>query len=128
MNTIRECAGSVADPLNSVTYRREVLLVCCQMHVTQATACMGSSRVGHVDCFEVGVFTMITVQAMNAQEAREMLKASLQKPNLVAQVVPSPITFTWDATIQQIIREHKLGDLIYVEVWLSILSQPCFLR
>ncbi|KAL0050422.1 hypothetical protein WJX82_010955 [Trebouxia sp. C0006] len=54
--------------------------------------------------------------AMNAQEAREMLKASQQKPNLVTQVVPSPITFTWDATIQGIIQEGKLGDLIYVEV------------
>ncbi|DBA94701.1 TPA: hypothetical protein ACH3X1_002262 [Trebouxia sp. C0004] len=54
--------------------------------------------------------------AMNAQQAREMLKASQQKPNLVAQVVPSPITFTWDATIQRIIQDQKLGDLIYVEV------------
>ncbi len=56
------------------------------------------------------------MQAMNAQEAREMLKASQQKPNLVTQVVPSPITFTWDATIQGIVQEEKLGDLIYVEV------------
>ena len=56
------------------------------------------------------------MQAMNAQEAREMLKASQQKPKLVTQVVPSPITFTWDATIQGIIQEGKLGDLIYVEV------------
>lgn len=56
------------------------------------------------------------MQAMNAQEAREMLKASLQKPRLVTQVVPSPITFAWDATIQQIIQEQTLGDLIYVEV------------
>ncbi len=57
------------------------------------------------------------MQAMNAQEAREMLKASQQKPNLVTQVVPSPITFTWDATIQGIIQEGKLGDLIYMEVY-----------
>ena len=57
------------------------------------------------------------MQAMNAQEAKEMLKASQQKPNLVTQVVPSPITFTWDATIQGIIQEGKLGDLIYMEVY-----------
>ena len=63
------------------------------------------------------------LQAMNAQEAREMLQASLQKPNLVAQVVPSPITFTWDATIQEIIQDQTLGELIYVEV-LSI-AQFC---
>lgn len=62
------------------------------------------------------------MQAMNAQEAREMLKASLQKPRLVTQVVPSPITFAWDATIQQIIQEQTLGDLIYVEV--CVLHMP----
>lgn len=45
-----------------------------------------------------------------------MLQASMQKPNLIAQVVPSPITFTWDATIQQILKEQQLGDLLYVEV------------
>lgn len=53
---------------------------------------------------------------MNAQEARETLQASRQKPNLVAQVVPSPITFTWDATIQKIVQDQTLGELIYVEV------------
>ena len=56
------------------------------------------------------------MQAMNAKEAREMLLASMQKPNLVAQVVPSPITFKWDATIQQTLKEQQLGDLLYVEV------------
>ncbi|KAL3143393.1 hypothetical protein ABBQ38_002217 [Trebouxia sp. C0009 RCD-2024] len=55
-------------------------------------------------------------KAMNAIEAREMLQASENRPHLVTQVVPSPITLTWDATIQQIIKEQKLGDLIYAEV------------
>lgn len=45
-----------------------------------------------------------------------MLKASQAKPQLVTQIVPSPITFTWDATIQGIIKEQKLGQLLYIEV------------
>ena len=45
-----------------------------------------------------------------------MLQASQAKPQLVAQIVPSPITFTWDATIQQIIKDQKLGQLLYIEV------------
>lgn len=60
---------------------------------------------------------------MNAIEAREMLQASANRPHLVTQVVPSPITFTWDATIQQIIMEQRLGDLIYVEVSQHVLHQ-----
>ena len=30
--------------------------------------------------------------------------------------MPSPVTFKWDATVQQIIQDQKLGELIYVEV------------
>lgn len=60
--------------------------------------------------------TMQCMQAMNAQEAKEMLKASQAKPHLITQIVPSPITFTWDATIQDIIKEQKLGQLLYIEV------------
>jgi hypothetical protein len=55
-------------------------------------------------------------QAMNAAEAREMYQESLRHPHLVTQVVPSPLTFKWDATIQDIIKRRVLGDLIYVEV------------
>ena len=43
--------------------------------------------------------------AMNAVEARRMLDASLAKPELVAQVVPSPITLFADATIRGHIAE-----------------------
>ena len=59
---------------------------------------------------------VFVMQAMDAQQARQLLQASLAKPKLVTQVVPSPITFTWDATIQQIIQDQTLGQLIYVEV------------
>ena len=64
----------------------------------------------------LGISCLLTSQAMNAQEARDMLQASQAKPQLVAQIVPSPITFTWDATVQQIIRDQKLGQLLYIEV------------
>jgi predicted dehydrogenase len=56
------------------------------------------------------------VQAANAAEAKEMYQASLRRPQLVTQVVPSPITFKYDATIQDIIKRGVLGELIYVEV------------
>lgn len=55
-------------------------------------------------------------QAMNAAEARELYQESLKQPHLVTQVVPSPVTFKYDATIQDIIQKKLLGELIYVEV------------
>ena len=53
--------------------------------------------------------------AMNADEAGCMLDASLAKPGLVAQVVPSPITLFADATIRRLIAEGFLGQLLAVE-------------
>ena len=47
------------------------------------------------------------LQAMNAAEAHEMLRASLQHPHLVAQLVPSPITLPWDAAVQDILRSGR---------------------
>jgi predicted dehydrogenase len=44
-----------------------------------------------------------------------MLDASLAKPGLVAQVVPSPITLFADATIRRLIAEGFLGQLLAVE-------------
>lgn len=53
--------------------------------------------------------------AMNADEALCMLNASRTKPELVVQVVPSPITLFADATIQRLIAEGFLGRLLAVE-------------
>ena len=53
---------------------------------------------------------------MNAKEAKEMLDVSREYPNLVAQIVPSPITFEYDATISNIIKAGSLGSLVYAEV------------
>jgi predicted dehydrogenase len=54
--------------------------------------------------------------SMNASEAHAMLQASRQKPHLVAQVVPSPFTLGVDRTIQRLIAEGYLGDLLALEV------------
>ena len=56
------------------------------------------------------------MQAMNASEAKEMYNASLRHPGLVTQVVPSPITFEYDASIQDIVKEGILGEILYIEV------------
>ena len=53
---------------------------------------------------------------MNASEAREMYQASLRHAQLVTQVVPSPLTYDYDATIQDIIKQGTLGELLYIEV------------
>jgi hypothetical protein len=53
---------------------------------------------------------------MNASEAREMYQASLRHAHLVTQVVPSPLTYDYDATIQDIIKQGTLGELLYIEV------------
>ena len=54
--------------------------------------------------------------AMNAQEAHAMLAAARRKPHLVAQIVPSPFTFKVDATIQGLIAEGYLGDILAIEL------------
>ena len=56
------------------------------------------------------------MQAMNASEAKEMYHASLRHPTLVTQVVPSPLTFEFDSTIQDIVKEGILGEILYIEV------------
>jgi predicted dehydrogenase len=54
--------------------------------------------------------------AANALEAHAMLDASMTKPHLVAQIVPSPTTFKVDGLLQQLISEGYLGDLLAVEI------------
>ena len=55
--------------------------------------------------------------AMNAAEAHDMLAASLRKPSLVTQVVPSPFSLKFDRTIQRLIVEGYLGEVLAVEVF-----------
>ena len=54
--------------------------------------------------------------AMNAPQAHEMLAASHDHPNLVAQIVPAPHTLKLDETIQDLIQNGYLGELISVEL------------
>ena len=54
--------------------------------------------------------------ATNAQEAREMLAASRLRPDLVAQIVPSPLTFRVDNLLQRMIADGYLGELLAVEL------------
>lgn len=49
--------------------------------------------------------------AMNPAEARTMLATSRKYPHLVAQIVPSPLTFRVDRTIQDLLADGYVGDL-----------------
>jgi predicted dehydrogenase len=54
--------------------------------------------------------------AMNAREAHDMLRASRSRPHLIAQVVPSPFSLKVDRTIQRLLAEGFLGELLAIEV------------
>ncbi len=54
--------------------------------------------------------------AMNAQEAREMLDASMRHPNLVTGLVPTSRLSTGGDTIKRLISDGWLGDLLSIDV------------
>jgi predicted dehydrogenase len=54
--------------------------------------------------------------SMNFAEAQEMLAASRQAPQLVAQIVPSPFGLRGDATARRLIAEGYLGELREIQV------------
>lgn len=54
--------------------------------------------------------------AMNAHESQAMRDAARAKPQLVAQVVPSPMTLGVDRTIKRLLADGYLGDLLAIEV------------
>jgi len=49
--------------------------------------------------------------ARNAEEAQKMFAAAMARPDLVAQVVPSPMTLPVDATITRYVSEGRLGKV-----------------
>ena len=57
--------------------------------------------------------------AMNAGEGRRMLEASRKAPHLVAQLVPAPHTLEVDATIQTLLGEGFVGEVLAVELQAS---------
>ncbi len=55
--------------------------------------------------------------AMNAKEAAEMLLASKSRPDLIAQIVPSPFTLAWDQFIKRKLDEGMIGEVLAVDVF-----------
>jgi predicted dehydrogenase len=54
--------------------------------------------------------------ALDAAEAHAMSMVASLHPQLVTQVVPSPVTLRVDRTVQRLIAEGYLGDLLAIEV------------
>ncbi len=54
--------------------------------------------------------------AMNAREAHAMLAAARARPQLVAQVVPSPFSLGVDRTIQRLLADGYLGRLLAIDI------------
>jgi predicted dehydrogenase len=54
--------------------------------------------------------------AMNAAEARTMLDAARRAPHFVTQLVPAPNTLEVDSTLQALLAEGYVGDVLAVEV------------
>ncbi|PON12936.1 hypothetical protein C2W62_37000 [Candidatus Entotheonella serta] len=76
------------------------------MHCEMTSAALEAGK--HVQCE--------ARMAMNATEAYTMLKASQAHPDLVAQIVPSPLTFKVDTMIQELMANGYIGDLISLKV------------
>lgn len=53
--------------------------------------------------------------ALNAAEGRSMLAASRNNPRLVAQIVPAPHTLAFDQTINEMIADGFIGELIALD-------------
>src|SRR5213593_302137 len=54
--------------------------------------------------------------AMNVAEARSMLEAARRTPELVKQLVPAPNTLEIDPTLQKLLAEGYVGDVLAVEI------------
>ena len=54
--------------------------------------------------------------AMDAAEGRRMREASRRAPHLVAQLVPAPHTLEVDATLEKLLAEGYVGEVLAVEL------------
>ena len=54
--------------------------------------------------------------ASTSQEARDMLDASREYPNLVCQLTPTSTTYKIDRVLKRMIKEGYLGQLLTVEI------------
>ena len=53
--------------------------------------------------------------ARNYDEACRMYNASKERPDLITQIVPSPLTLEFDETINKLINDGYLGDLFAID-------------
>jgi predicted dehydrogenase len=54
--------------------------------------------------------------AMNLAEGRRMLEASRRAPRLIAQLVPAPHTLEVDSTLQSLLADGYVGDVLAAEL------------
>lgn len=54
--------------------------------------------------------------ANNAREAREMLAASLQHPELICQLVPTSTSYRVDTLLRKLLSDGYVGELLSVEI------------
>ncbi len=76
------------------------------LHCAATLAALGSGK--HILCE--------ARMAMNLEEALLMQDAAQHNPDLVAQIVPSPMTLWADKAIQRLIADGYAGDILSVEV------------
>ena len=101
------------DSWEDIIYRDDIDAVCIgtwpYMHAPLTIAALESGK--HVLCE--------ARMAMNAAEAAAMLEVSRMYPELIAQIVPAPMTLKFDRTIIDLISKGFIGDLITVDVRIS---------
>ena len=100
----------VAADWREVVDARDVDAVCIgtwpYMHAEITTAALERGK--HVMCE--------ARMAMNAAEGRRMLEASRRAPTLVAQLVPAPHTLEVDGTLERLLAEGYVGEVLAVEL------------
>lgn len=70
-----------------------------------------------IAALEAGKHVMCEARmARDAAEAHAMLAVAQAHPHLVAQIVPSPFTLRVDKTVQRLLAEGYLGDLLAIEI------------
>ena len=100
---------NVVDTWEDVIYDEDVDAICIgtwpNMHAPLTIAALESGK--HVLCE--------ARMAMNSLEAQAMFETSRMHPSLVAQIVPAPHTLEFDQTINELIADGYIGELITVD-------------
>jgi predicted dehydrogenase len=105
--------GRVHDDWQEIVEAHDIDAVCIgtwpYMHSVMSIAALEHGK--HVLCE--------ARMAMNAGEGRRMLDASRRVPHLIAQLVPAPHTLEVDTTIQTMLSEGFVGEVLAVELQAS---------